>query len=306
MKRAEYGKSDRKNLAFAAALLALTACSSEPPETRSLAEARQGQDAALVGAKRQIGAAPVPPPGILELVRYPAPKGETSGYLTPAPADGTKRPAIVWVTGGDLSLGNVWSPQPADNDQSAKAFRDAGLMVFYPSLRGLNGNPGEGEGFYGEVDDLVAAANWLKQQPGVDPQRIYLGGHSSGGTLVLLAAEYGGPWKGVFAFGPVADPAVYGDAIPLPIAPDNQAALRLRQPYRWLHAITMPTYIIEGTGGNIDDLRDMERRNNNGNLHFITASGCDHFSVLTPVSKKIAAAIVADKVDAAALAHECG
>lgn len=94
--------SYRESLAFAATLLALAACSSEPPETRSLAQARQGQDAAPVGAKRQIGAAPVPPPDMLKLVRYPAPKGETSGYLTPAPKDGAKRPAIIWVTGGDL------------------------------------------------------------------------------------------------------------------------------------------------------------------------------------------------------------
>ena len=44
-----------KNLAFAAGLLALAACSSELPETRSLAEARQGQDAALVGAADPAG-----------------------------------------------------------------------------------------------------------------------------------------------------------------------------------------------------------------------------------------------------------
>lgn len=290
---------------FLALSLVLASCSPAPKETMTLAEVRKGQDAGVVDDMRQMTPAQRPPSAVLDMVRYPAPGGETSGYLTPAPQDGSKRPAIIWVTGGDLSLGDVWSPQTPDNDQSAGVFRDAGLMVFYPSLRGLNGNPGRSEGFYGEVDDLVAAANWLKMQAGVDADRIYLGGHSSGGTLALLAAEFGGPWKGVFAFGPMADPAVYGDAIPLHIALDNVAALRLRQPYRWLHSITVPTYIIEGSGGNLSDLRDLERASDNPKVQFVEGQGCDHFSVLHPVSRKIADAIAAGKVEGLTLTHQC-
>ena len=59
----------------------------------------------------------------------------------------------------------------------------------FPSLRGGNDNPGRREGFFGEVDDILAATDYLARQPHVDPKRIYLGGHSTGGTMVMLVAE---------------------------------------------------------------------------------------------------------------------
>jgi dipeptidyl aminopeptidase/acylaminoacyl peptidase len=56
-------------------------------------------------------------------------------------------------------------------------------------LRGGNDNPGRREGFLGEVDDVLAAADHLSKLPHIDPTQIYLGGHSTGGTLALLVAE---------------------------------------------------------------------------------------------------------------------
>ena len=35
---------------------------------------------------------------------------------------------------------------------------------------------------------MLAAAQVLRAQPGVDPARLFLAGHSVGGTLTLLAA----------------------------------------------------------------------------------------------------------------------
>ena len=69
------------------------------------------------------------------------------------------------------------------------AYRRAGIVMMYPSLRGGNDNPGRREGFLGEVDDILAAAEYLARESYVDPGRIYLGGHSTGGTLAMLAAE---------------------------------------------------------------------------------------------------------------------
>jgi hypothetical protein len=40
--------------------------------------------------------------------------------------------------------------------------------MMFPSLRGGNDNPGAREGFYGEVDDVVAASEFLARQPYVD------------------------------------------------------------------------------------------------------------------------------------------
>ena len=59
-----------------------------------------------------------------------------SAYVSPyGPEDGKKHPAIIWIVGGfSNSIGSVaWDPAPADDDQSAGAFRQAGiLMMFLP------------------------------------------------------------------------------------------------------------------------------------------------------------------------------
>ena len=135
-----------------------------------------------------------PPPKVFSLVRYKSPAGDLAAYLTPDRGDGAKHPAIVWITGGDCnSIGDVWKDAPRKNDQTASAYRKAGIVLMFPSLRGGNDNPGRREGFLGEVDDVLAAADYVAAQPYVDPRRIYLGGHSTGGTLAMLVAEVVGP-----------------------------------------------------------------------------------------------------------------
>src|SRR5689334_4984291 len=56
-------------------------------------------------------------------IKYPSKAGDLVAYLSQAPKDGKKRPAIVWAHGGFGGIGEYyWSPQPADNDQTPKAF----------------------------------------------------------------------------------------------------------------------------------------------------------------------------------------
>jgi poly(3-hydroxybutyrate) depolymerase len=79
----------------------------------------------------------------------------------------------------------------------------------FPALRGGNDNPGTEETFLGEVDDVIAAADYLARQKSVDPRRIYLGGHSTGGALALLVAESTDRFRAVFAFGLVSGVSHY-------------------------------------------------------------------------------------------------
>ena len=83
--------------------------------------------------------------------------------------------------------------------------------MMFPALRGGNDNPGIKEGFLGEVDDVLAAAALLRRQPYVDPDRIYLGGHSTGGTMVLIVAELSDRFRAIFSFGPADDVRGYPD-----------------------------------------------------------------------------------------------
>ena len=200
---------------------------------------------------------PEPPPGAFDLVTYPSPVGPLPAYLSVHSAGdgadgGTRRPGIVWVGGGDsASLGEVWEPAPPENDQTAAAFPAAGVVTLYPSLRGGHGNPGRREGFLGEVDDVLAAAAFLKGRPGVDPDRVYLGGHSTGGTLAMLAAAAAPPgtFRATFAFGPVADVRNYGGNFLHHRDPDDDREALVRSPLYWLADVPDPLFAVEGPAG---------------------------------------------------------
>jgi acetyl esterase/lipase len=118
-----------------------------------------------------------------EVVHYPSGDLQLMAWLAVPPGEATlPRPVLVYAHGG-------WSMEAGDFD-NARAAYDAGFIVFMPTLRGENGNPGDHEFAFGEVDDLRASIMFVRQQPGVDASRIYLIGHSAGGMVTSLAALY--------------------------------------------------------------------------------------------------------------------
>lgn len=268
---------------------------SPPVRSESLLAARSLFKTTIVDRPEPRVAPEPPPAGVFRLIEYPAKPGKLAAYLTPDPGDRTKRPAIVWITGGDVaSIGDVWSSQPVANDQSAGQYRAAGIVMMYPSLRGGNANPGRHEGFYGEVDDVLAAAEFLAQQPYVDATQIYLGGHSTGGTLALLvaAAAPRDRFRAVISFGAVHSPAAYG--IPneyTPVDLKNAEEERLRAPIEWINTVTTPTFIVEGETGNLDSIDLIRQVNKKPNVQFFAIAGRDHFSVLAPINRYFASQI---------------
>jgi acetyl esterase/lipase len=264
---------------------------------RSLAEARKGFTSKLHPQHSRKTPPPVPPAGVMRIVRYESSAGSLGAYLTPDPRDGKKHPAIVWITGGDCNSidEGCWTEGPPENEQSAFAFRNAGIVMMFPSLRGGNDNPGVKERFLGEVDDVVAAADYLAKQPFVEPDRIYLGGHSTGGTLVLLTAESTNRFRDVFSFGPVSGIEVYGlDFCRFDIL--NEDEFRLRSPIRWLHSVSTPVFVFEGTeNGHLDSLKAMAEQTTNPRVRFFPIRGQNHFSILAPMTRLIAEKILHDE-----------
>jgi dipeptidyl aminopeptidase/acylaminoacyl peptidase len=243
----------------------------QPPSTATSRPAR-AKRTPLVEARRSFRSrvarrtdrgepVPAPPLEIFQLIRYDSQVGKLAAYLTPDPGDGRKHPAIVWITGGDCnSIGKVWGEAPRDNDQNAAAYRKAGIVMMFPALRGGNDNPGQHEGFLGEVDDILAAVDFLARQRYVDPARIYLGGHSTGGTLVMLTAASTDRFRAVFSFGPADDVGGY-PAEYIPFDTSRPKEIELRSPGRWLDSVRSPLFVFEGTDrpGNIEALRKMAR-----------------------------------------------
>jgi acetyl esterase/lipase len=299
----------RSNVKVAGSLLLLllsAGCTSQKTDadkTTSLRAARQGFKTTLMPQRSVREPVEQAPASIFQTIKYPAPSGELAAYLSPDPGKGQKHPAMIWITGGDCnSIGDVWSAASRDNDQTAAAFRKAGLVMMFPSLRGGNTNPGLKEGFLGEVDDILAAAQYLEKLDYVDPKRIYLGGHSTGGTLALLVAEMSDRFRGVFSFGPVGDISGYGvDSGFLPFDISKQQEVELRSPGYWLTSIQSPVWVFEGAGGNIQSLRALAKASSNSKIRFIEVRSADHFSVLAPTNELIAGKILQDMGDASTL-----
>ena len=227
-------------LILVAACLSLSACG------ESLKEARKGFTTHLMKKQSEGDAPEQPPADLFRLTTYPSPLGDMAAYVSPSPNDGKKHPAIIWLIGG-FSNGihdTPWQPASSQNDQSASAYREAGIIMMYPSRRGGNTNPGYREDFLGEADDIIAARDYLAKLDYVDPNRIYLGGHSTGGTLALIVAELDNKFRAVFAFGPVDDVSGYGSDI-LNYDLSNPKETNLRSPIKWLQDIGNPTYVLK-------------------------------------------------------------
>jgi hypothetical protein len=267
-----------------------------PAKQMSLAEARRGFQTKLSRREASGEPLPMPPPTLFLPVTFEAPPGNLAAFLSPDPRDSKKHPAIIWITGGDSNTldDGFWKKGSVNGDQTASGFREAGIPMMFPTLRGGNRNPGVREGFFGEVDDVLAAAEYLAKQPFIDPQRIYLGGLSNGGTLVLLVAASSARFRAVFAFGAVDDVAGYSPEY-LPFDTSNPREFELRSPIRWLQAMRVPVFVFDGTvQSNLDALRAMERASSNPKIRFHAVQGADHVSVLAPTARLIAPKILSD------------
>lgn len=268
------------------------------PYKSSLAAARKQFKTKLLVFNQQKEKPAKPPKDLFSLVSFPTSIGNMDAYVGTIPDDGKLHPAIIWLTGGfGNGLDNVWEPQDAEDDQTAAVFRKAGLVMMYPAQRGGNMSPGNEECFYGEIDDILAAADFLAKQKGIDTNRIYIGGHSTGGTKALLAVESTNRFRAAFCFGPVSSALLYGDV--LTYDTDNKEENILRAPGAWMSDIVTPTYILEGNGGssNLSELKVLKKiadKRGYSNIHFYEIRGKNHFSGLQPASAVIAKELMAD------------
>jgi dipeptidyl aminopeptidase/acylaminoacyl peptidase len=154
-----------------------------PLETQDYAQARKAFATKLIRfgpAPEQ--SAPLGEPKGARKVFYPGgPDGSLPliAWVSHYEPSTTPKPAVLFLHGGNATGDGHW--------ELVMPYAEAGFVVMLPSFRGENGQAGNYSGFYDETSDALSAAAYLENLPGIDKDRLYLAGHSNGGTLALLA-----------------------------------------------------------------------------------------------------------------------
>lgn len=161
------------------------------------------------------------PPGA-EALRYSSAGRELVAWASPPGDASSLRPSVLVLHGGNAIWHGHWQ-------DLAAPFVAAGYHALMPTMRGENGQPGDFSAFYDETDDVLAAAQALRARPGVDPERVFICGHSVGGTLTLLAA-LAGDFRGAAALSPSPDTRIFfqrfADDVPFDIADPREVEMR--------------------------------------------------------------------------------
>jgi dienelactone hydrolase len=184
------------------------------------------------------------PPEYVDQVEYPSGSLRLKAWLTRDRQAGQKLPAVLFLHGG-FEFG------AADWDMAAP-YWEAGFVLMVPMLRGENGQPGTFSFLYDEVDDVLAAADFLARQPGVDPDRVYLAGHSAGGTLTLLAIEASRRFRAAVSFdaspdqqllynGSAAKPGNHREVV---FDTKDSAELEVRSPLSFVSSVQTPVRLF--------------------------------------------------------------
>jgi dipeptidyl aminopeptidase/acylaminoacyl peptidase len=182
-----------------------------------------------------------PPPETREITYASGQHRFRAWVSAPSPFAGARRPAVLYLHNG-FAFG-------ADDWDQAKPFRDAGYVLLIPILRGENGQPGDFSVFYDEVDDVLAAAEELARQPHVDPNRLYVAGHSTGGTLALLAAMTSKRFRAAASFSDSPDQGAWARAqdFSIPFDLGDPREVQMRSPLAFPRSFKCPVRLYYGS-----------------------------------------------------------
>ena len=152
----------------------------------------------------------------------------------------TRAPAVLFLHGGNAIGQGHW--------KQMTPYIEAGYVVMMPSLRGENGQRGNFSGFYDEITDVLEAGKRLAHLPGVDPDRIFLAGHSIGGTMALLAAMSTRRFKAATPISANPDAYAFFKRYPEDIRFDtsDEREFQLRSPVCYPHSFKCPLKLMHG------------------------------------------------------------
>jgi dipeptidyl aminopeptidase/acylaminoacyl peptidase len=186
---------------------------------------------------------PEPPAGVTA-IEFPSGNLTLKAWINTPPIETTEKyPAVLFLHGGFNFGKEDWD--------MTEPFRAAGFIVLAPILRGEDGQAGNFSLFYDEVEDVMAANDYLRKQSFVDTSRIYVAGHSAGGTMALLAAMTSRQFRAAASFSASPDQILFVKyGFPKQQVPFDQTDPRefqLRSPLAYAASFKCPVRIYYGT-----------------------------------------------------------
>jgi dipeptidyl aminopeptidase/acylaminoacyl peptidase len=182
-------------------------------------------------------------PADVKIVRYAVGDLKLNAWIGLPKNRQPKMPAVLFVHGGFAFDSGDFA--------MAKPFLDAGFVVMTPILRGENGQPGAFTLFFDEVSDVLAASDVLRKLDYVDNSKIFICGHSSGGTLALLAGMATPEFKAIASFGGSLDQVALAKGWEkqkiVPFDQSNPKEFELRSPLAYAASLKSPTRLYVGS-----------------------------------------------------------
>lgn len=184
-------------------------------------------------------------------------------------------PAVVYIHGG-------FSFDGSEFDQMYD-WLDAGWAVLTPILRAENGSAGHYDLLYHEIDDVIAAGEYLAEHKEVDPKRVCVMGHSVGGTRCILAAMLDSPFAASASIGGATDVRDWlsGQEELAPFNHRDRDQIFVRSPMFHIRSLRIPLILARGAAEhwNQDQTHDFSReaKKLSKNVTVMTVPG-DHFT----------------------------
>jgi len=228
-----------------------------------------------------------PPDGVKQ-IDYESGGRSLKAWLRLGSADAVhKHPVLVYFHGG-FAFG-------ASDLEDCRKFIDAGFIVFTPTLRGENGNPGVFEMCLGEVDDARASIQWIAKQDFVDKDHIYAFGHSAGGivaTLVSLLDDV--PVQITGSSGGLYGPRFFMSGKMAPFDKSIQDEFRFRSIVGNVSNLKHPHFAYAGQQDSWQEIDAVRKEaSTTGRIHVEVLPG-DHFSCLPACFEKFLKVVLDD------------
>lgn len=217
----------------------------KPPELPSketpLSKARKSFASKLTGS----GVAPQEydeekPPAGVSVVQFKSGEVQLTAWRSELPSDGKKHPALVFAHGG-FAFG-------AGDYLAVAHLVKQGWVVIAPIFRGENGSAGKYDLFLHEIEDLVAAGEYVASLDCVNKKQVFAVGHSVGGTRCILAAMLPSPFRATASIGGAPDirPWLKGQEELAPFDCKDPDEIKVRNPAQNHESLICPLILANG------------------------------------------------------------